>query len=179
MSVLAIPLAPGVASYLSAGEADELAADLTDLAAWAAATPEAKAAALNLASADVDAALPYHGRPYDPAGLRQFPRVAEDPAPGSASAGGGVGVVWDWDAAAAAPVVPPGVKLATLFQADSILAGDREPRIGAQHDGVVYQLTGTLAESYKSTTGPGVNTGLCRRAWVLMRRYRLRGGRLI
>src|SRR5436189_193966 len=82
------------------------------------------------------------------------------------------------DAEKAVAIVPADVRRATLYQADSILAGEREPRIAAQHDGVVYELTGGLAESYKSTQGRGVPTGLCRRAWMLMRRYRLRSGRL-
>lgn len=85
----------------------------------------------------------------------------------------------DWDATTSTAVTPLNVKLAVLHQADAILVGAREPRLAAQHDGVVYELTGTVAESYKRTTGPGVATGLARRAWMLMRAYRLRGGRMI
>ena len=159
------------ASYLTVSEANDMAAALPDLAAWAGATAAQRAAALNQASADVDAAMPYQGRVFDPGQVRQFPRaVPDEPAPGGA---------WDWAAAANAAVVPRDVKLAVLFQADAVLAGTREPRLAAQHDGVVYELTGTLAESYKRTTGPGATTGLGRRAWLLMRPYRLRDGKLL
>ena len=183
MPVVAVPLSAGANSYLGVGPADELAVSLPDLASWNAASAAAKAAALNQASADVDAAMPYQGRPYDPAQPLQFPRVAEDPAPGArpGAPDGTVpgAVVWDWDAATNAPVVPREVKLATLFQADAILSGSREPRLSAQHDGVTYEVTGSLAESYRQTRGPGVGTGLCRKAWVLVRQYRLRSGRLL
>ena len=176
------PNAPAGPSYLDVVEAGALAADLPDLPAWAAATDPARGAALELATLDIDAAMPYQGRRYDPAQPRQFPRVAEDappvPSDAVAIAPAGGAVVWDWDSVQNAPVVPRDVKLAVLFQAESLLADAREPRLSAQHDGVVYQLTGTLAESYKQTPGPGVRTGLCRRAWVLLRQYRLRGGRI-
>lgn len=177
------PNAPAGPSYLNVVEATALATDLRDLSAWAAATDPARGAALELATLDVDAAMPYQGRRYDPAQARQFPRVAED-APPTPSTDAIVvvpargAVVWDWDSAHNVPVVPRDVKLAVLFQAESLLANAREPRLSAQHDGVVYQLTGTLAESYKQTPGPGVRTGLCRRAWVLLRQYRLRSGRI-
>jgi hypothetical protein len=177
------PNAPAGPSYLDVVEATALAADLPDLSGWADATDPDRGAALELATLEVDAAMPYQGRRYDPAQAREFPRIAEDAAPTPSSdaivivpAGGAV--VWDWDATTHEPVVPRDVKLAVLFQADSLLTNAREPRLSAQHDGVVYQLTGTLAESYKQTPGPGVRTGLCRRAWVMLRKYRLRSGRL-
>ena len=75
--------------------------------------------------------------------------------------------------------MPEDVQLAVVLQADTILAGDREPRLAAQHDGVVYDQTGSVAESYKQTEGPGVTTGLCRAAWVLLRKYRLKSGKLL
>src|SRR4051794_30681562 len=171
---------PTTLSYLDVTEANTLAADLPPLAAWAAASAGDKTTALNQATADVDGAMPYQGRPYDPAQARQFPRVAEDPHVGSAAgpapdvAGAAGGGVWDWDDGTHAAVVPRDVKAAVLYQADAILAGSREARLAAQHDGVVYELTGSLAESYKRTTGPGATTGLCRPAWVLLRKYRLR-----
>ena len=186
MPVEAVPIAPNVGSYLTVPEADELASTFPGLAAWTAATPSAKGAALNQASADVDAAMPYQGRTFEEAQPRQFPRVAYESASISAGDAGGAAplsapgrVVWDWDFTQQTAVVPLDVKLAVLHQADAILAGSRESRLSAQHDGVVYDLTGGLAESYKETTGPGVSTGLCRRSWVLMRQYRLRGGQLL
>lgn len=178
--------------YLSADDADELAGALPGLAAWKAATDDAKAAALRRATAEVEDAMPYQGRRYDPAQRLQFPRVAYDDDPARFTSAlvpplAGVGVlptagpvvVWDWDAAANAPAVPRDVLLAVLYQADSVLDGSREPRLTNQHDGVVYDLTGALAESYKLNTAPGVRTGLCRQAWLLMRKYRRRSGRIL
>ena len=75
--------------------------------------------------------------------------------------------------------MPPEVLLAVVYQADAILAGERDLRITAQHDGVVYDQTGSVAESYKLTQGAGVTTGLCRMAWVLLRKYRLKSGKLL
>src|SRR5688572_2126860 len=182
MPVEAILISPNTGSYLEVAEAEELAATFPGLPAWTAAAPAARAAALNQASADIDAAMPYQGRPLEEEQPRQFPRVAYESAslPRAEASGGAVGrVVWDWDFATNQAVIPLDVKLAVLHQAEAILAGTREPRISLQHDGVVYDQTGSLAESYKQTTGPGAATGLCRRSWVLMRQYRLRGGRLL
>lgn len=175
MPVEAVPEPLPSASYLDVGQADDLAAGLPGLAAYRSANDDAKAAALAEASSDVDAAMPYHGRRFDAGQPTEFPRVADEPA---SAPGAGPGVVWDWDAAAGRPVVPADVCRAVLCEADSILAGVREPRIDAQHDGVVYKLGGGEAESFKATPGPGVPTGLCRRAWMLMRKYHLRSGRL-
>ena len=171
--------AAGTRAYLTVAAADELAATLPPLAAWSAADAPTKAKALERASIDVDRAMPYQGRKYDPDQPNQFPRVPYD---GAASAGRGAGAVpavWDWDAQANEAVVPQDVLLAVVFQADAELAGAREARLAAQHDGVVYDLTGSLAESYKQTEGPGVATGLCRPAWMLMRKYRLAAGQLL
>jgi hypothetical protein len=179
--------------YLSVDDADELADALPGLSAWKAAADDAKAAALRRATAEVDDAMPYQGRRYDPAQAMQFPRVAYEDVISAEVRGAGdwpyVGpppqsllapaVVWDWDALTNAPAVPRDVKLAVVYQADSDLDGSREPRLGNQHDGVVYDLTGALAESYKLNTAPGVRTGLCRQAWLLMRKYRRRGGRIL
>jgi hypothetical protein len=185
MPVQAIPLPTAGVRYIDVGDADDLAAALRDLPAYRAASDEAKAAALDLATRDIDAAMPYQGRRLDPAQPLAFPRLSDEPTDRAATAGFGVAgsfdpaLVWDWDATAGAAVVPADVRLATLYQADSILAGTREARLSAQHDGVAYELTGGLAESYKASgPAPGVPTGLCRRAWVLMRRYHLRSGRL-
>jgi hypothetical protein len=173
MPVQALPIPVAGIRYLDVAEADDLAALLPGLAAYRAADDAAKAAALDEATADVDAAMPYQGRKRDPAQPREFPRADDGPAgPGSGLDSGTSGV------AGGPAVVPDDVLRATLYQADAILAGAREPRLSAQHDGVVYELTGQLAESYKATPGAGLRTGLCRRAWVLARKYRLRSGRL-
>ena len=165
--------------YLTTIEADALAATLPALAAWAAATSGQKSAALLRATLDVDNAMPYQGRRYAADQERQFPRVPYDEAPGTAGFDRDPRAsVWDWDAATNAATVPEDVRLAVLIQADANLAGEREARLAAQHDGVVYDQTGALAESYKQTEGPGVTTGLCRAAWVLLRKYRLKSGAL-
>jgi hypothetical protein len=174
MPVQAIAILSTGVRYVDVAEADELAAALPELAAYRAASGEAKAAALDQATLDVDAAMPYQGRKLDPDQPREFPRAFGDRGRGLPDPP----FVWDWDPAARVAVVRDAVRRATLYQADAILAGHREARLSAQHDGVVYELTGALAESYKATPGAGVWTGLCRRAWVLVRKYRLQGGRL-
>jgi hypothetical protein len=167
-------------AYLTTVEADALAATLPTLTAWSAATAGNKAKALERASLDVDNAMSYQGRKYASDQVNQFPRVPYDDPPASPGfdqdprAG-----VWDWDADANEPVVPEDVLVAVLFQADTVLAADREPRLAAQHDGAVYDQTGSVAESYKQTEGPGVTTGLCRAAWILLRKYRLKCGKLL
>lgn len=168
------PLIPD-AVYLTLADADSLAAMLPELSAYKAATDDAREAALRQATLDVDAAMPYQGRRYDPDQPREFPRRDADSVHVAASTAS----IWDWDADTAAAIVPPAVRRATLWQADAILAGVREPRLSAQHDGVVYVQTETTAESYKSAPGVGLPTGLCRRAWLLLRRYRLKGGSLL
>ncbi|HEX8915989.1 MAG TPA: DnaT-like ssDNA-binding protein [Humisphaera sp.] len=177
MPIEAIPLGLSASAYLDVAGGDDLAAALPDLTAYRSADAGEKAAALLQASDDVDAAMPYQGRRFDPRQPREFPRWVDAGAAGGI-ASAGPETVWAWDAGAAVAVVPADVRRATLYQADSILAGTREARLSAQHDGVVYELTGGLAESYKATPGPGVPTGLCRRAWAILRRYRTRGGRL-
>ena len=166
------PLIPTNA-YLDLTDADDLADSLPELAAYKAATDDQRSAALLQATIDVDSAMPYQGRKYDIDQHREFPRAFDSDGTAVPSR------VWDWDDDTQSAIVPAGVKRATLYQADAILSGEREPRLSAQHDGVVYEQTGALAESYKSTPGSGVPTGLCRRAWVILRRYRLQGGRLL
>lgn len=167
------PISASTPSYLSVDEANALADALPGLATWKASTADAKAAALAGATQEVDDAMPYQGRRYVADQPLAFPRVSDDSGAAEAAE------IWDWDSAGAAAVTPMDVRRAVLHQADSILDGSRSDRIDRQHDGVVYDLTGTLAESYKSTSGPGVATGLCRAAYVLMRKYRLRSGRLV
>ena len=175
----------GPRTYLTTAAADDLAATVPTLAAWSAATSPNKARGLERASLDVDNAMPYQGRKYDADQVNQFPRVPYDDdlarAAGVGLDGAGTSppAVWDWDASLNEAVVPEDVRLAVVLQADAILAGEREPRLAAQHDGVVYDLTGSIAESYKYTQGPGVSTGLCRAAWVLLRRYRLKSGKVL
>lgn len=165
-------------TYLDLEEADELAEQLGGLASWAAAGDPEKTAALAQATCDIDTAMPYQGRAYDDAQAGQFPRVAYE----SLEAGGRdvVEKVWDWDDEEDEAIVPLDVKRAVVHQADAILGGTREERIANQHDGVVYDLAEDgSAESYKQTRGPGVGTGLCRRAFMLMKRYRISSGKML
>lgn len=168
-------------AYLTASAADALAATIPTMTAWSAASSGNKDKALERASFDIDNGIPYQGRKYAPDQTNQFPRIPYDEPPGTSGAfdRDPRASVWDWDSATNAPVVPDDVLLAVLLQADAILAGDREPRITAQHDGVVYDQTGSVAESYKLTQGAGVTTGLCRGAWVLLRKYRRKSGQLL
>jgi hypothetical protein len=167
-------------SYLTTSGADALAATLPTLSNWSGATSGDKAKALLRASLDVDNAMPYQGRKYAPDQENQFPRVPYDAPPATPAFDRDPRAsVWDWDSDANEVVVPEDVLVAVLMQADTILSGDREPRLASQHDGVVYDQTGSVAESYKQTEGPGVTTGLCRAAWVLLRKYRLKSGQLL
>jgi hypothetical protein len=172
-----------VPAYLDVDEADTLAATTSGLVSWSGASAPAKAAALIRASDDVDHAVAYQGRRYAtmPPQAREFPRLAfEEPLVGTRDpARPATAIIWDYDEALGAAVVPSDVKVATLLQADAILTGARDARLDLQHDGVVYSLEGTDAESYRRSTGAGLPTGLCRRAWLLIRHYRLKTGRLL
>src|SRR5687768_9997064 len=97
-------------AYLTNTDADALAATLPTLPAWSAASSANKTKALERASIDVDAAMPYQGRKYDADQANQFPRIPFDDAPGSAAQGANPRAgVWDWDADANEAVVPDAV----------------------------------------------------------------------
>ncbi len=193
-----IPLIDGaneaVGAYLQVAEANAIAATLPGLIAWGAATSEQQAAALLQASIEIDSAMRYQGCKYalivGTAQEREFPRVTNPvsltqngfPSPSAwpnvASLGNNW--VWDWDATANAAVVPLAVKRACLHQANSILAGDREERLNAIHDGVTSQGADGLQEAYaQGGTGRPATNPLCRRADAIMQRYRLRSGALL
>jgi hypothetical protein len=87
-------------------------------------------------------------------------------------------IVADWDATALTAVVPPSVKAACVQQADSILAATREERLNEINDGVRVNSTGGASEQY-SASAPGASTGLCRRAYQLLQKYKLASGRLL
>ena len=172
-----------VAAYMDVDEADALAATTNGLISWSGASAPAKAAALIRASDDVDHAVPYQGRRYTlcPPQPREFPRLAfEEPLIGMRDpALPATAMIWDYDDATQDAVVPADVKQATLIQADAILTGTRDARLDLQHDGVVYDQNGADAESYRRSTGMGLPTGLCRRAWLMIRHYRIKTGRLL
>lgn len=167
--------APG--SYLTVDEANQIAAAFPALANWPAASSDVKARSLAQATDEVDHAMPYQGRRFDFAQAMEFPRIAYDDFAHFGQPAGPA-VVWDTNSADGVPVVPLDVRRAVLCQADAIIGGTRNTRLDAQHDGVVYELANADAESYKSSAGPGVQTGLCRAAFALLKQYRLKSGRL-
>ena len=78
------------------------------------------------------------------------------------------------DSATNTAIVPGYVKLAALYQADSILEGAREARLKDQHDNVTGQSADGLSETYS-----GKAPRLCARAYEIMKEYQLRSGSLI
>jgi hypothetical protein len=144
--------------------------------------------ALEQASLDIDNAMPYQGRLFDPNQVNQFPRIAYESAGRVRPFGwdwvavppGYGDVIWSWNETALAAYVPWDVLKAVVFQADSVLLGDREERLGEQHDGVSDTGVGGVRESYRDRNqNKGLDTGLCRRAYQLMIQYRARAGRIL
>jgi hypothetical protein len=184
--------APLSRSYLLSGDADAAAILLPSnmLPAWLspATTADAKARALEQATADVDAAGPYQGRRYDTTGAQvlEFPRVPyESPGPygrqlvyGATGRTGVADQVWDWDDATKTAVVPLNVKRAVVYQADAILAGVRGPALDAQQLGIASQSVGSMSKSYRDLRQGGGLPVLCRPAEQLMRKYLLKTGGL-
>ncbi len=163
--------------YLNTSDADALAATLLDVASYLAATGANKQKALNQASMEIDRAMSYQGRKIDPEQAMAFPRIAyESPIDSSlfAEVPGTVQTVWDWDDDAGEAVVPEDVLVAVVYQANSILAADREERLNAQHDGVTSHGADGLMETYAANAPI-----LCRRSYFIMVRYRLKTGRMI
>jgi hypothetical protein len=196
------PVAGDLASYCTIDDADAIAAALPGLASYKAADDVAKAAALSLASLDVDAAGPWQGRKYDLSTpqVLEFPRVAYETAAsvsrfqggqlgaGVALVNGGFGfgnLVWDWDAANNVAVVPAAVKMASVIQADAILDGKLAKLLDDLYSGVASKSVGSLSVSYRDPAQTvqllyglgGVMGGLTRRAGMLLKKYVLRQGR--
>jgi len=153
--------------YQDLEDADELADQLFGLPHYKGAEEKDRRAALLRASDEVDIAMRYQGRKYDATQEREFPRLADE----------GSGRIWDVDGDGS-PIVPGNVCKAVLYQADSLIEAVREGRISAIHDGLVYDQSGGLAESYKQSEATGAKTGLCRPAYQLLRKYELRTGGL-
>jgi len=168
-----------MSAYLTTTEADALAATLpaASLAAYLAATTAAKAAALELATIDIDSAMRYQGRRYDGTGeqVLEFPRYN-----GSGDTDG-VATVWDWDATEEEAVIPLQVKLAVLFQADGILSGAVATRTSAGDRMIASESVGGMSQSYHAPATIMTSGGilLVTRAAELMKRYRLRSGSLL
>ena len=164
-------------SYLTYAAADAIAATIPALVAYAAATNANKALALIQASLDVDLAMRYQGRKYLDTQEHQFPRIHGDPAvqssyPYDLPAGGSE--IWDWDSATSTAIVPAYVNLAVLYQADSIIEGAREKRLKDLHDKITSQSADGLSETFS-----GNASRLCRRAYEIMREYKLRSGSMV
>jgi hypothetical protein len=175
--------------YLTNTAADALAANLPALAAWPTASAAQKTAALIQASSDIDNGMVYQGRKYDLSQVLQFPRMAYEAAARVRNWGvltqpvippGYGDVVWDYDAANLAAIIPNDVLTACLYQADSILAGDRDARLSVMHDGISQQANSGLSESYRPRReAMGLDSGLCRRAYTLLQKYKVRAGRIL
>jgi hypothetical protein len=154
---------------------------LLGLSSLVAATAALRQPAVDLASIDVDNAGPFQGRKYalgnqgssgtDEAAYqeREFPRVPYG------------GFYWDWSDEKDAAVVPDMVLIATLLQADNIVAGQRDQRLQAIADGLASQSVGSLSESYRDVPAAMGQEAqrLCARAAEIMARYRLRTGRML
>lgn len=164
-------------SYNTLSEADALATSSHGLTAWAAASDAQKIKALQTASMRLDAAYRWQGSKYnlDAAGNpivqeQEFPRLDVD----------GRRIDQDPDDAMSfVPVVPRNVKLAELFEANSLLDGQRAAAVAAQHDGLTGQEIGTARETYRAPVGSDGVPLLCIEADRLMCRYILRTGRLL
>jgi hypothetical protein len=203
---------PGMASevdsdlegtYLQVADARVLAASLRALPGMArllAQTNETLAALLQTATSDIDAAMRYQGRKYDPPPLGtqalEFPRVAYGPpanvnpfgvsvplTPGAYwGALGGRVVIWDWDATSNMAKVPELVQLATLWQAVWLLAPEHAARLEAIQSGLAQQQIGTASETFSKPAelqAAGGFTGLSRRAQQIMDKFRLRSGAML
>lgn len=175
-----------MAAYLTSTDADTLAAAMptADVSAYVAASTAQKTAALEAASERIDTAMRYQGRKYDLEQVLEFPRLAygsgtigtqlpAPPYPPNVSVGS---TIWDWDSDANEAIVPSHVKRACLLEANSILAGTRDGRLDAIHDGLAGQSIGSASETY--TKSDGAAQTLCRKAMVLMDYYRLRTGEM-
>jgi hypothetical protein len=172
---------------LSVWAADQLAAQMpaSEVANYLAASAADRRKWLGFASRDVNNAMRYQGRKWDPLQANEFPRISGNvfinpmglplPLPAYPSIGG---EVWDWDLENNRAVTPLDVKLAVIRQADS-LAGGRGQTLNAQHDGLSAQAAGPISESYVGTAAGSAAPKLCNEAWELLKRFRLRVGDML
>jgi hypothetical protein len=174
--------------FQSVEDADTLADTLSGLSSYKAASEGAKGRALVAASLDVDRAMRYQGRKYDPTQILEFPRVAYTSSDGyggvtlqaaTLQAVQGGDVVWDWDLDDNVAIVPPNVLKAVLYQADSILTGDRDGRLQAIADGVASQQIGSASESYFKAASSAGPSPLAQQANRIMEFYRIRQGSVL
>ena len=151
-------------------EADALAAELFGLTAYATATADDRRKARILASSRIDASRRWQGRKwYASFGVVQtleFPRVD------------GMTLI-DSNADGTDAIVPLNIKLATLHEANSILALTRDAQMREQHDGLKSEEIGTARKEYALPTTPAGVPLICLEADRLVDRYRLRSGRFL
>jgi hypothetical protein len=144
-------------------------------------------AALTAGADDIDGEV-IQGRKYDLSQARQFPRVAyetgapllpADLAVLTTPQAQGATVVWDFDTDGVTVIVPLDVRKAEIFQANFRLTPGANRIIAARRQGLAAQSVGDMAESYVSAVGPGEwGASLCQDAYQLMKKYRLKSGRL-
>jgi hypothetical protein len=158
----------------------------------------ALAALLIVATLDIDTAMRYQGRKYDPDGTitgtvqtLEFPRVdgVAGFCEGLGMRGQGIGsTVYDWDVTAAgggAAVVPAAVKTACVYQAAYLgesTTAEAQARLERIRSGLASQKIATAEEVYLKPAEFAALGGLlplCERARRLMERYRLRSGALL
>jgi hypothetical protein len=184
-----------MAAYLTRTSAATIAATCVtaQVSAYLAASTAQQDAALAQASEDIDAAMRYQGRKYDPDGTvtgtvqeREFPRIAYgDASQWSVVSGqwpGEVGAVWNWDTTTNTAVVPANVLRAVVLQANDRILGTRLAAMAARQ-GLQSQSTGGLSETFSQgsqISGSQISENiLCPDALAIMSRYRLRQGKLL
>ncbi len=142
---------------------------------------------LTQASYDIDHAMRYQGRRYDTiTQATEFPRVAYEPSnailPNTGAAGipGGSAfgsTIWDVDPITLNIQVPVAVTVAVVCQANYLATGD-DPALDDQFKGIKSLKAGGIARDF-DRSNLFLSSGLCRRAYALMWRYRLTSGRLL
>ena len=144
---------------------------------------------LMTATLDIDNAMRFQGRKYDPDQEREFPRVPRGQTPnqfGSAISDPipypsplGRIEVWDWDPANDVPIVPQKVLIAVLFQAAWLMQPQYAQRLEDIRSGLAAQAIRTSHEmNIKSgEAAAGGFSGLGDRAQRIMDFYRLKTGR--
>ena len=161
-----MPSDTDIPSYLTVDQADALAAGLHGVPAYLAATADAKARALGTASLRVDRSRRWQGGKADESQPLEFPRRD------------GSRVILA-DVATGEPLVPLAVKIAVVYEASSLIDGQRAQAVAAQHDGLASQQIGTAIESYRAPTTSSGLPVLCVDADLIVDIYRLRSGRLL
>ena len=155
-----------IPSYLDVAAADALAPTLHGLSAWASASDADKLAALATATARLDS-LRWQGRRLDAAQPLAFPRVPYDGRE-----------VWGRDRGDGTHDAPLAVRQACLLEADALLAG-RAAVLARRDAGLLSQSAGPVSESYAAIDPLTGLPALCESAALLIRRYRLRTGRIL